>query len=73
MSKLLERRLWVDLYQEGKDDISIVKEGCRLRHKGVITTEKKKNPAERMKRVAEAVEGVKRSNAVHQNKGWNDK
>ena len=26
--------IWVDIRQEGKDDRSIVKEGCRLRHEG---------------------------------------
>ena len=67
-------KLWVDIYQEGNDFISIVKEGCRLRHEGELLHLKGKQiSVKTMRRVAETVEGVKGSNALYQNKYRNDK
>ena len=34
LPKLLDERIYADIYQEGKDDRSIVKEGYRLIHEG---------------------------------------
>ena len=74
MPKLLAEKLWVEPCQEEKDALSIIKEGCRLRYKGIITTERDKNTlVKTMKRVVEVGEEVKRSNVVHQNIDWNEK
>ena len=63
---MIEERLWVDIYQEGNDAISIVKEGCRLRHEGKsLHLKGKQILVETMRRVAETVEGVKGSNALY--------
>ena len=42
MPKLLEDRIWVEIHQEGNDTLSIVKEGCRLRHDGYSLQLKRK-------------------------------
>ena len=34
LPKLLENKLWVEIYQEGNDDLNIANEGCRLRYEG---------------------------------------
>ena len=60
--------LWVDIYQEGKDAWSIVKEGCRLWHDGESLRLKSKTIlTELTRRVVEAGEGGNVSNAVNRN------